>query len=313
MTKDERAWRALEGAAKRLNEAGPSLLRSVGRELKKEAQRLGVRALDRMVSRFAGHPVHTEASAKLADTRPKALAEPTPEPRPSRPPLPRRLDSNPPVASAKPARRPDSTPPPAPQAPPVRVPVPVPVPIEAAQARSSAPTHSAAPLQSSAPAHSAAPESQAPTSPELPEETASWLPAERAAARRVASQARPGSAKDPLPALPDPFGIDRIVLLAGDSELVFTYWEIDPARLSQLSGGAALRGELRLLDDLGGLVARAYVDPAQGRQHLRIPVLGQRYRAELRLIDGTTDGVLVSESRTVLAKTAPSGEPAVRP
>lgn len=300
MTKDERTWRALEGAAKRLNEAGPSLLRSVGRELKKEAQRLGVRALDRVVSRFAGHPVHTEASAKLADPRPKALAEPTPEPRrPSRPPLPRRQDSNPPVASARPARRPDSTPPPAPeappapQAPPVRVPVPVPVPMEAAEPQSSAP------------------DPQVP--PALPEETASWLPAERAAARRVASQARPESAKDPLPALPDPFGIDRIVLLAGDSELVFTYWEIDPARLSHLSGGAALRGELRLLDDRGGLVARAYVDPAQGRQHLRIPVLGQRYRAELRLIDGTTDGVLVSESRTVLAKTAHSGEPAVRP
>ena len=303
MTKDERAWRALEGAAKRLNEAGPSLLRSVGRELKKEAQRLGVRALDRMVSRFAGHPVHTEASTKLAEPRPKALAEPTPEARPSRPPLPRRLDSNPPVASAKPARRPDSTPP-APQAPPVRVPVPT----EAAPAQSSA----QAPNSAAHAPNSAQPPSPAP-SPELPEETASWLPAERAAARRVASQARPGSAKDPLPALPDPFGIDRIVLLAGDSELVFTYWEIDPARLSLLSGGTALRGELRLLDDLGGLVARAYVDPAQGRQHLRIPVLGQRYRAELRLIDGTTDGVLVSESRTVLAKTAPSGEPAVRP
>ena len=103
MTKDERAWRALEGAAKRLNEAGPSLLRSVGRELKKEAQRLGVRALDRIVSRFAGHPVHTEASTKLAEPRPKALAEPTPEARPSRPPFPRPLDSTPPCAPAKPA------------------------------------------------------------------------------------------------------------------------------------------------------------------------------------------------------------------
>lgn len=303
MTKDERPWRALEGAAKRLNEAGPSLLRSVGRELKKEAQRLGVRALDRVVSRFAGHPVHTEASAKLADPRPKALVEPTPEPRrPSRPPLPRRQESNPPVASARPARRPDSTPPPAPEAP-VRVPVPVPLPMEAAEPQSSTPRELYEPR---------APDPQAPPPAELPEETASWLPAERAAARRVASQARPESAKDPLPALPDPFGIDRIVLLAGDSELVFTYWEIDPARLSHLSGGAALRGELRLLDDRGGLVARAYVDPAQGRQHLRIPVLGQRYRAELRLIDGTTDGVLVSESRTVLAKTA-HGEPALRP
>ncbi|MFO0728352.1 MAG: DUF4912 domain-containing protein [Myxococcota bacterium] len=278
MTNDDRPWRALEGAARRLNGTGPSLLRAVGRELKREAERIGIRALDRVVSRLSGRAVHTEPTPKLPDPRPKELEE-GPAPRPRRPL--RRMDSTPPLAAERPASS-EASGPPQPSARPVpRDSTPPP-----------RPTIPPPPLDPPAPAMSA--------------DTPSWLPAQRAA-----SEARPQTASDPLPSLPDRFGIDRIVLLAGDSEWVFTYWEIDAARLQAMRGPQELRGELRLLDDRGALVARAYVDPHQGRQHLRIPKLGGRYKAELRLIDGTPDGILVSESRTVTAKAAAADPPAL--
>jgi hypothetical protein len=98
---------------------------------------------------------------------------------------------------------------------------------------------------------------------------------------------------EPLPALPARYGIDRVVMLAAESEWVFVYWETAPARL-----GRTNRAELRLLTEAGALVGRAYVDPVQGRQHLRVPARGQRYTAELVLLDGT----VLSRSRPVLVR-----------
>lgn len=112
---------------------------------------------------------------------------------------------------------------------------------------------------------------------------------------------RPTDATAPMPSLPDRFGIDRVVLLAGHSEWVFAYWEIDPARLAEITKSPSPRAELRLVDEAGTLVGRTTVDPLQGRQHLRIPELGKRYRAELISIDAATDGMTISRSRWVVS------------
>ncbi len=144
------------------------------------------------------------------------------------------------------------------------------------------------------------PEDPAASAPPAPTSPAPPAPAEDLAAeapRPLPTDAPPDlvvpSATAPLPALPPRYGLDRVVLLAGESEWVFVYGETDPAR----TGGAA-RAELRLLSEEGALVGRAYVDPVQGRQHLRVPARGRRYHAELVHLDGT----VLSRSRDVVVR-----------
>jgi hypothetical protein len=142
----------------------------------------------------------------------------------------------------------------------------------------------------------------APVEPAIVEPVAVEAPAAEPVAAEPAPSLRPTDAPadlqvprtdEPLPALPARYGIDRVVMLAAESEWVFVYWETAPARL-----GRTNRAELRLLTEAGALVGRAYVDPVQGRQHLRVPARGQRYTAELVLLDGT----VLSRSRPVLVR-----------
>ena len=142
----------------------------------------------------------------------------------------------------------------------------------------------------------------APVEPAILEPVAVEAPAAEPVAAEPAPSLRPTDAPadlqvprtdEPLPALPARYGIDRVVMLAAESEWVFVYWETAPARL-----GRTNRAELRLLTEAGALVGRAYVDPVQGRQHLRVPARGQRYTAELVLLDGT----VLSRSRPVLVR-----------
>lgn len=109
-------------------------------------------------------------------------------------------------------------------------------------------------------------------------------------------------ATDVRPSMPPRSGIDRVVLVAGPSEWVFAYWEIEPARLSSpATPDSHPRAELRLVDDQGAIISRTIVDPRQGRHHLRIPRIGRRYHAELCAIDLAEEGALISRSRSVIA------------
>lgn len=141
----------------------------------------------------------------------------------------------------------------------------------------------------------------APPQPPAPEIKSDPPAPQTIADQDLADRVKPTDATAPLPSLPERFGIDRVVLLAGHSEWVFAYWEIDPSRLTNITRAPTPRAELRLVEESGALVSRTSVDPLQGRQHLRIPELGKKYRAELISIDPESDGALISRSRLVMS------------
>ncbi len=167
-----------------------------------------------------------------------------------------------------------------------------PVAVEAPEAAPTAPAEPA-PVAETAPAEPAPVAETAPAEPAPVAETAPAEPAPSLRPTDAPADLQVPRTDEPLPALPARYGIDRVVMLAAESEWVFVYWETAPARL-----GRTNRAELRLLTEAGALVGRAYVDPVQGRQHLRVPARGQRYTAELVLLDGT----VLSRSRPVLVR-----------
>lgn len=276
---DDKALRALERVARELNERSPE---QVVHRAVERAKAVGVRVLDDLVSRLAGRRVHTRPVLRIDAGDASWVA--------------RAVAGTPASARWAAAPRPDAT----------------------ARTDDGAPTESAAvvavvevvaPAEVEATPHveatpvSAAPGRETETETATTEpETAAPDAAPPETAAPDAHSTRPSdtppnlvapSTTEPLPALPARYGIDRVVLLAGDSEWVFAYWETDPARL-----GDASRAELRLLTDDGALVGRAYVDPTQGRQHLRVPARGRRYLAELVRLDGTP----LSRSRAVFVR-----------
>lgn len=89
----------------------------------------------------------------------------------------------------------------------------------------------------------------------------------------------------------------RIELMPRDPEWVFCYWRTSPR---QLTTAQALlpEGEGRLVVELiaQGELLRAKVDPSEGRYYVRVPTADTEYRAELRLIDGAQEIVLLASS-----------------
>lgn len=262
MSLEKKAIRVLDRLARGLS--GAAHARDVGRVVGRELGVLSVRVLDGVVGRLAGHEVRTTTRAIAAD-RPPALPRPAVvvAPEPQRPA---------PVVAVEPRGAEASVPAPAvPDVDEPRVAIPL------------APPHAGAVAEPSAPPPAV--ELEAPPAPRD-----SLLPGEIA-------QLRPARATDPMPALPARFGIDRVVLLSGETEWAFCYWETEPSRVA-----ADAHAELRLVDADGGLVTRMIVEPLQGRRHVQLPVVGRRYRAELVLIDGSAGGVTLSTSRWVEAR-----------
>ena len=239
MSLEKKAIRVLDRLARGLS--GAATARDVGRAVGRELGGLGVRVLDGVVGRLAGHDVRTTTRA-IAVERPAALPRPDPEPVAIAPE---------PVATA---------------------PEPATIALE--------------PVTIALEPVSPEPEVAAPE----PAPRDSLLPGEIA-------QLRPARTTDPMPSLPARFGIDRVVLLAGETEWAFCYWETEPGRVA-----VDAHAELRLVDAEGGLVTRMIVEPLQGRRHVQLPVVGRRYRAELVLIDGSVGGVTLSASRWVEAR-----------
>ena len=239
MSLEKKAIRVLDRLARGLS--GAATARDVGRAVGRELGGLGVRVLDGVVGRLAGHDVRTTTRA-IAVERPAALPRPDPEPVAIAPE---------PVATA---------------------PEPATIALE--------------PVTLALEPVSPEPEVAAPE----PAPRDSLLPGEIA-------QLRPARTTDPMPSLPARFGIDRVVLLAGETEWAFCYWETEPGRVA-----VDAHAELRLVDAEGGLVTRMIVEPLQGRRHVQLPVVGRRYRAELVLIDGSVGGVTLSASRWVEAR-----------
>ncbi|MCC7385619.1 MAG: DUF4912 domain-containing protein [Deltaproteobacteria bacterium] len=266
---EHKAWRTLDRIARELNARSP---RRIVDDLKQEVRRVGVRALDQLVGRLAGRSI---------DTEPRQLSAPT---------RARRKEDAPELALSFDfgvrLERPEAAPPDV--APPDVAPADV-APADVApppDARREAPI---VPAPADAPRAAGAPAADVVIDAEL---TAS---------------AGPGT--DALASMPPRSGIDRVVLVAGPSEWVFAYWEIEPARLSSAPATAEAqpRAELRLVDDQGVIISRTIVDPRQGRHHLRIPQIGRRYHAELCVIDPAEEGALISRSRSVIA--AQRGDP----
>jgi hypothetical protein len=91
----------------------------------------------------------------------------------------------------------------------------------------------------------------APVEPAILEPVAFEAPAAEPVAAEPAPSLRPTDAPadlqvprtdEPLPALPARYGIDRVVMLAAESEWVFVYWETAPARLGRTNRSATPRG-----------------------------------------------------------------------
>jgi hypothetical protein len=254
MSLEKKAIRVLDRLARGLS--GAATARDVGRAVGRELGGLGVRVLDGVVGRLAGHDVRTTTRA-IAVERPAALPRPDPEPVAIAPE---------PVATA---------------------PEPATIALEPVATIAPEPaTIALEPVTLALEPVSPEPEVAAPE----PAPRDSLLPGEIA-------QLRPARTTDPMPSLPARFGIDRVVLLAGETEWAFCYWETEPGRVA-----VDAHAELRLVDAEGGLVTRMIVEPLQGRRHVQLPVVGRRYRAELVLIDGSVGGVTLSASRWVEAR-----------
>jgi len=308
--KREKAWRALDAIARELNASAPeAMARQVRNRALEVARTVGVRALDRLVSKLAGRPVDTapraipRAARQIIDisARPVSVApvrapvhapvHETKRPEPERvPPLPPAAEPVPVVA--KPVE-PIADVEPAVHVPPVHEPE---ILVETAPPSFSDTIIEAAPQHDTEIVVEPEPLFEDPdTDPGIVTSHITARPAELG--RDTIETMVAPQADEPLPSLPPRFGIDRVVLLAGESEFVFAYWETDPKHLS----GPA-RAELRLLTEGGGLVGRAYVDPVQGRQHLKVPARGKSYYAELVLLDGSADGRTLSRSRDVVVR-----------
>jgi hypothetical protein len=252
MSLEKKAIRALDRLARGLS--GAASARDVGRMVGRELGGLGVRVLDGVVGRLAGHEVRTTTRA-IAVEHPPALPRPAPVPVVA-------VETNAPEARDTEARA----------------------------------------LETHAP-EAREPELPAPAVAEPTSDTdATPAPSDALLPGEIA-RLRPARTTDPMPTLPARFGIDRVVLLAGETEWAFCYWETEPGRVA-----AEAHAELRLVDADGGLVTRMIVEPLQGRRHVQLPVVGRRYRAELVVIDGSVGGVTLSTSRWVEAR-PPRGAP----